>query len=69
MGGGMRPELDPVDEQLLRLISEGQKLEAAARRIGISERTARRRLRARADAFGVETTIQLVVHAVRAGLL
>jgi len=63
------PDLDPIDEQLLRLLSEGSTLEVAARRSGLSERTARRRLRALADDLGVDTTMQLVVHVVRAGLI
>ncbi|HTW14725.1 MAG TPA: hypothetical protein VMF51_06325 [Nocardioides sp.] len=63
------PELDPVDEHLLRLLSEGATLEVAARRAGLAERTARRRLRSLADAVGVDTTMQLVVHFVRAGVI
>lgn len=63
------PELDPVDEHLLRLLSEGATLEVAARRAGLAERTARRRLRALADRIGVDTTMQLVVHFVRAGVI
>lgn len=62
-----RPE--DLDLEILRLLSQGLTTHAIARRAGISERTVRRRLRAVADELGVDSSIQVVVHAVRAGLI
>ena len=50
---------------MLRLLAAGQTVDAIARRVGFSERTVRRRLRAIADEIGVDSTIEAVVHAVR----
>lgn len=66
-GGGWQPA--PDDLLVLRLLSEGQTVEAIGRRMGVSERTVRRRLRTIADAIGVESTIEAVVYAVRARLI
>nr|WP_242680150.1 helix-turn-helix domain-containing protein [Nocardioides sp. IC4_145] len=49
------------------MLARGQTVDAAARQLGISSRTARRRLRALADGLGVDTTIEVVVRAVRDG--
>lgn len=54
---------------LLALLAEGRTVDVVARRLGLSERTVRRRLRALADELGVDSTIEVVVHAVRAGLI
>ena len=51
------------------LDAEGQTTDAVARRLGVSERTVRRRLRAVADLLGVGSTMEAVVSAVRAGLI
>ena len=64
---GWSPE--PGDLELLRLLAAGQTVDAIARRVGISERTVRRRLRALADEIGVDSTIEAVVFAVRARLI
>lgn len=53
------------DVEILGLLAEGWTVETVARRLGISERTVRRRLRAMADEIGVDSTIEVVVHAVR----
>lgn len=58
-----------LDVEILRLLSRGHTTDAIARRVGVSERTVRRRLRAVADDIGVESSIEAVVHAVRAGLI
>lgn len=58
-----------LDLEILRLLSEGETTEAIARRVGVSERTVRRRLRAVADTIGVDSSIEVVVHAVRTGLI
>ncbi len=55
--------------ELLRLLADGQTVDAIARRVGVSERTVRRRLRAIADDIGVDSTIEAVVHAVRRRLI
>jgi DNA-binding NarL/FixJ family response regulator len=61
--------LDPVDLEILGLIAGGHTTEVVGRRLGLSERTVRRRLRAVADELGVGSTMEAVVHAVRAGLI
>jgi DNA-binding NarL/FixJ family response regulator len=60
---------DESDLAILRHLAAGATVEVVARRVGLSERTVRRRLRAMADALGVDTTIETVVHAVRAQLI
>lgn len=62
----------PLDEQeiaLVRLLAEGLVLEAIARRLSVSERTLRRRIRGLCDRFDVETPVQVVVWAARNGVL
>lgn len=58
-----------TDLLLVRLLSEGLTTDAVARRAGLSERTVRRRLRAIADELGVDSSIEVVVIAVRRGLI
>jgi DNA-binding NarL/FixJ family response regulator len=58
-----------ADLEILRLVSRGFTSDAVARRVGLSERTVRRRLRAMGDEAGVGTTIELVVQAVRRDLI
>jgi DNA-binding NarL/FixJ family response regulator len=73
MGGVavQEPELalDPEDTELLRLLAEGLLMDAVARRLAVSERTVRRRMRALCDRFGVDTPVQVVVIAARHGIL
>ena len=59
------------DEELaiIRLLAEGIVLDAIARRLSLSERTLRRRLRALCDRVGVDSPVQVLVLAVRQGLL
>lgn len=57
------------DRRILALLADGATIEIVARHVRMSERTVRRRLRAMAAELGVETTIQVVVHAVRTGLI
>jgi len=64
-----RSELASDDVELLRLLSEGLPAEAVARRLDLSERTVRRRLRAICDRLGVGAPIQAVVWAARRGLV
>jgi DNA-binding NarL/FixJ family response regulator len=60
---------ETADLEILALLAEGQTVESISRRIGVSERTVRRRLRAIADGIGVDSTIEAVVYAVRARLI
>lgn len=62
-------EPTPTDLEILGLLADGLTVDAVSRRSGLSERTVRRRLRALADDLGVDSTIETVVHAVRAGLI
>ncbi len=57
------------DLAILGLLAEGHTVASVARRTGLSERTVRRRLRALGDELGVDSTIETVVIAVRAGLI
>lgn len=58
-----------LDIEILRLLSRGHTTHVIARRVGVSERTVRRRLRSVADEIGVESSIEVVVRAVRVGLI
>ena len=59
------------DEELtvLRLMADGDTVELVARRLGVSERTVRRRVRAACEAAGVDTTVEAIVWAVRGQLI
>ncbi|EIF00933.1 LuxR C-terminal-related transcriptional regulator [Saccharomonospora glauca] len=63
-----RVRLADRDVELLRLLAKGLPLDAVARRVGLSERTVRRRVRGVCDRIGVSTRIEAVVWAVRHGL-
>ncbi len=63
-----RVRLADRDVELLRLLAKGLPLDAVARRVGLSERTVRRRVRDVCDRIGVNTRIEAVVWAVRQGL-
>ncbi|MEO9322931.1 winged helix-turn-helix transcriptional regulator [Nocardioides sp. C4-1] len=63
------PGWDQTDLTILGLLAEGHTVDTVARKVGMSGRTVRRRLRVLADDVGVETTIETVVHAVRVGLI
>jgi DNA-binding NarL/FixJ family response regulator len=60
---------DRTDLRIVALLAEGHTLDVVARQVGLSGRTVRRRLRLIAEELGVETTIEVVVHAVRADLI
>lgn len=67
-------DVSPVplgDDELvvLRLMAEGQTVEAVARRLDVSERTVRRKARAACEAVGVDTTVEAIVWAVRRRLI
>lgn len=65
------PPWHPTDEdvRILALLAEGLTTDLIARRVGVSERTVRRRLRTLADDLGVDSSIEVVVAAVRGGLI
>ncbi|WP_436702185.1 response regulator transcription factor [Nocardioides sp. BYT-33-1] len=58
-----------LDLEILSLLARGLTIDAIGRRIGVSDRTVRRRLRTIADELGVDSSIEVVVHAVRTGLI
>lgn len=62
-------ELSADEIALLRLLAEGLPVEAIARRLTLSERTIRRRVRMICDRLGVDVPIQAVVWAARRGLV
>jgi DNA-binding NarL/FixJ family response regulator len=57
------------DLRILRMLADGYTVDVVARRIGLSERTVRRRLRTMADDAGVGTTVEVIVYAVRRELI
>ena len=59
------------DDELavLRLMAEGQTIDAVSRRLDVSERTVRRKVRAACGALGVDTTVEAIVWAVRHRLI
>jgi DNA-binding NarL/FixJ family response regulator len=61
--------LDDEELALIRLLADGLVLEAIARRLALSERTVRRRIRALCDRFEVNTPVQVVVIAARQGIV
>ena len=66
---GIADLFDGEELQLLRLVAEGLPSEAIARRMSLSERTVRRRLRALCDRLKMDAPVQVVVWAVRHGVL
>lgn len=63
------PALSREDVALLGLLAQGLPLDAVARRLRMSERTVRRRIRDICDRLGVGAPIQAVVWAARRGIL
>jgi DNA-binding NarL/FixJ family response regulator len=61
--------LDDEELAIVRLLADGLVLDAIARRLSLSERTVRRRIRALCDRFGVDAPVQVVVIAAHNGLL
>jgi DNA-binding NarL/FixJ family response regulator len=67
--GGPAPGLDGPDIELLRLVAAGLPLDAVARRLQLSDRTVRRRLKAIRERLGVGSSIQAIAWAARRGLV
>ena len=61
--------LDQTDIEILKFLADGMTLGAIGRRLDLSERTVRRRLRGICDDIGVGSPIAAVVWAVRRGVL
>jgi len=62
-------QLSHQDVELLKLLAGGLSLDSVARRMGTSDRTVRRRVKAICDRLGVGTSIQAVAWAARRGLV
>ena len=70
MAGEATPgPLDEEDVRLLALLAEGIPPLVVARRMGMSERTFRRRVRAICDRLNVPSAITAVAWAAKRGLL
>ena len=67
--GANHREIRHSDLQVLRLLATGLPIDGVARRLGLSERTVRRRTRAACDRLGVGTAIEAIVWAAHRGLL
>lgn len=63
------PPLTEAEIQVLTALGAGQTCDAAARELGISGRTIRRRVREVCDRVGVDTTIQAVIWAAKRHLI
>jgi DNA-binding NarL/FixJ family response regulator len=61
--------LDQEDLRLLALLAEGMPVSSVARRVAMSDRTVRRRMRAICEQLGVKATVQAIVWAARRGLV
>jgi DNA-binding NarL/FixJ family response regulator len=61
--------LDQEDLRLLALLAEGMPVSSVARRVAMSDRTIRRRIRAVCEQLGVKATVQAIVWAARRGLV
>jgi DNA-binding NarL/FixJ family response regulator len=62
-------QLDQEDLRLLALLADGMPVSSVARRVAMSDRTIRRRIRAICEQLGVKATVQAIVWAARRGLV
>lgn len=67
--GNATQSLSDSDRELLVLLAADLKDDAIARQLGIARRSVQRRIRRLAQQFGVNTRLQLVLYAVRNGLV
>ncbi|MET1071696.1 MAG: LuxR C-terminal-related transcriptional regulator [Umezawaea sp.] len=63
------PSLGQQDLAMLAFLADGMVVEAVGRRMELSDRTVRRRMRAVCDQLGVRTPVQAIVWAARRGLI
>lgn len=63
------PRVSEEDLALLRLVAEGLPMDSVAARLGMSPRTARRRIHDLCERIGVTGTMQAVVWAAHRGLV
>jgi DNA-binding NarL/FixJ family response regulator len=61
--------ITPDELRMVALFADGLPMDAIARRIDVSERTVRRRMRALCDKLDVQAAVQAVIWAVRQGLI
>lgn len=61
--------LNRDDLRLLALLAEGMPISSISRRLAMSDRTIRRRIRAICEQLGVKSTVQAIVWAARRGLV
>ncbi|GAA1810082.1 hypothetical protein HC028_18940 [Planosporangium flavigriseum] len=61
--------LDQEDLRLLALLAEGMPVSSVSRRMAMSDRTIRRRIRAICEQLDVKVTVQAIVWAARRGLV
>jgi DNA-binding NarL/FixJ family response regulator len=61
--------LDERELSLVHLMAEGLALATVARRLDVSERTLRRRIRKLCERLEVDSPVQVVVMAAKAGLV
>ena len=61
--------LHQEDLRLLALLAEGLPISSVSRRMAMSDRTIRRRIRAVCEQLGVKATVQAIVWAARRGLV
>ena len=66
---GPAPPLTDEELTLLRLVAEGLPMDSVAARLGMSPRTARRRMHDLCERVGVTGTMQAVVWAAHNGLV
>lgn len=67
--GMPQPRLSEEQLHLLAFLATGMTVDAAARALGVSGRTIRRRMRTICELIGVDTPIQAVTWAARRDLL
>ncbi|PRY37906.1 MULTISPECIES: LuxR C-terminal-related transcriptional regulator [Umezawaea] len=65
----VEPSLGQQDLTMLAFLADGMVVEAVGRRMELSDRTVRRRMRAVCDQLGVRTPVQAIVWAARRGLI
>lgn len=62
-------QLTDAEIRALNCLANGMTAAAAARHLGVSERTLRRRIRLTCDRLGVDTPIEAVVWAAKHGFI